>query len=99
MNSRQDILRFLASNKKYLEEHYSISKIGLFGSYARNEATPQSDIDIIIELKEGTKSVYSLKNALREYLSRHLKKPVDLAREKYLKPYAREAILRDTLYV
>jgi predicted nucleotidyltransferase len=56
-------------------------------------------VDILIELKEGTENVHDLKNELREYLSTHLHRNVDLAREKYLKPYAKEHILKDALYV
>ncbi len=35
--------------KNYLEEKYFVKKIGLFGSYARNEQHEHSDIDLIVE--------------------------------------------------
>jgi len=35
--------------KKYLEDKYFVKKIGLFGSYARNEQHDNSDIDLIVE--------------------------------------------------
>jgi hypothetical protein len=44
----------LSSIKRYKKEHakeYGIEDIGIFGSYARNEATPNSDIDIFVKLK------------------------------------------------
>jgi len=51
--SRDEILAILRSQKSYLEEKYGVQKIGLFGSYARDEATNESDIDIYVELKEN----------------------------------------------
>ena len=81
-----------------LKEKYHVSKIGLFGSFARDEATTESDVDIIIEL-ESIDNVYDVKSSLREYLSQAFGRSVDLAREKYLKPYAKEQILKETVYV
>jgi len=43
------ILTKLKDMKNYLEERYFVKKIGLFGSYARNEQTKNSDIDLIVE--------------------------------------------------
>jgi predicted nucleotidyltransferase len=99
MNTKSEIIDFLKTNKSFLQERYHLSKIGLFGSFARGEATQNSDIDIIIELYDGTQNIHDLKSSLRDFLSDKLGRSVDLAREKYLKPYAKEQILRDTLYV
>ncbi len=52
--TKDEILKSLSDVKPYLQEKYGVQKIGLFGSYARNEATAQSDIDIYVELKENT---------------------------------------------
>ena len=38
-------------DKEKYRPKYGIEKIGLFGSYARDEATEKSDIDIVIEIK------------------------------------------------
>ena len=37
----------------YLKQ-YGVKEIGLFGSFARNETTPESDIDVLVEYKRGT---------------------------------------------
>jgi predicted nucleotidyltransferase len=99
MNTRHEILDFLSSKKAFLQEHFHLSKIALFGSFSRDEAHSKSDIDILIELQEGTENIHDLKNELRAYLSSHLHRKVDIAREKYLKPYVKEHILKDALYV
>ncbi|NOQ29937.1 MAG: hypothetical protein GQ570_02315 [Helicobacteraceae bacterium] len=99
MNTKNEILEFLQNNRKYLLEQYHITKIGLFGSFARNEQKDSSDVDLLIELEEGTKNIYDLKSSLRDYLSKSFDRSVDIANSKYLKPYAKEQILKDTLYV
>ncbi len=48
--TKEDILDFLTSHKQELQSKYNVEQIGLFGSYARDEATPTSDIDIFIKM-------------------------------------------------
>lgn len=99
MNTRQEIIDFLKQNRKFLLDTYHITKIGLFGSFAREEQKEGSDVDLLIDIKEGTKNIYDLKLSLKKYLSNAFDRDVDLAREKYLKPYAKKYILKDALYV
>ena len=58
-------------------------RIGIFGSYAREEHTPESDIDILVKFKE-TLSLLELAKIHRE-LSQLLGKKVDLVTEPSLK--------------
>ncbi|MCI9427375.1 MAG: nucleotidyltransferase [Eubacterium sp.] len=57
-------------------QNYGISRAYLFGSYARGEATGNSDIDLRID-SDNIKSMFTL-GALYEELTEALKKPVDL---------------------
>jgi len=99
MNTKKEIIDFLKTNHQYIIDTYHITKIGLFGSFARGEQTKHSDVDVLIEIREGTKNIYDLKQSLNSYLSKAFGRNVDLAREKYLKPYAKKFILQDTIYV
>ena len=99
MNTQNEIINFLQNNRKLLLEKYHVTKIGLFGSFARNEQKENSDVDLLIELEDGVQNIYDLKNSLKQFLSSSFDRSVDIAREKYLKPYAKEQILKDTLYV
>ncbi len=99
MLDQHGIIRFLSEHFLSLKEEYRISKIGLFGSFARNEQNDNSDIDIIIEFKEGTENIYERKNALREFLSKYFQRDVDLCREKYLKPYVKDYLKNEIIYV
>jgi len=99
MLERDDILNFLQDNLDYLKEHFYISKIALFGSFSRNEQNDNSDIDILVDFRDDIKNIYEVKRELKEFLSSSLHKDIDLAREKYLKPYAKRYILKEAIYV
>ncbi|MCD4708658.1 MAG: nucleotidyltransferase domain-containing protein [Candidatus Sabulitectum sp.] len=67
--SRKEILEILRSCKKELSAEYGISKIGVFGSVARDEARDDSDIDIVIRIHEPDFFMLSgIKNLLQERL-------------------------------
>jgi len=99
MNSKEEILNFLHKNYVEITKKYHLTKLGIFGSFARDEQREDSDVDILIEIEEGTPNIHDLKTSLNKYLSSSFNRSVDIAREKYLKPYAKEFILKDTIYV
>ena len=98
MDTQKEILDFLQKHKAELESRFGVKRIGLFGSFAKNEQKPQSDVDILVEIERDNVDIFMLKNSLRKYLSENFDRRVDIAREKYLKPYAKEEILKDILY-
>jgi uncharacterized protein len=99
MNTKNEIITFLEQNKNYLQKKFHITKIGLFGSFARDEQTTVSDVDLLIELDDNVENIHDTKESLKAFLSDAFQRSADLAREKYLKPYAKEMILKDTIYV
>jgi len=52
--TKNEILKELSKNKSYIQQKYEVDKIGLFGSYAKEMATPKSDIDIYVEFRHKT---------------------------------------------
>lgn len=98
MLSKEDIFSFIGQNYSYLQGHFHIEKIGIFGSFARNEQTDNSDIDLIIELKENTPNIYELKTELRKFIGERFNRKIDLATEKYLKLYAKTEIMSEAIY-
>jgi uncharacterized protein len=52
--TKTDILQKLSQEKEYLQRTYEVDRIGLFGSYAKDTQTPESDIDIYVEFKHKT---------------------------------------------
>lgn len=82
MDTKEEVLDFLKQNRKYLYDHYHITKIGLFGSFARDEQRADSDIDnILIDIENNTRNIHELKSSLKTFLAGVLKRKVDLARE------------------
>jgi len=64
---------------------YRVKKIAIFGSYARGEANPESDVDILVEFSER-KSLLDLVGIEQE-LSEALGVKADLLTEKSISPY------------
>ena len=99
MTTKGEILEFLTRNKQYFRDQYGIVKIGLFGSYAKDEQTNGSDIDLIVEFAKNTPNLFDIKNEIKKYIKEKFHIQVDIAREKYLKPIYRDSILKETIYV
>jgi len=99
MLDRNDILTFLSDQLPNLKTEYNIQRIGLFGSFARNEQNDKSDIDILLEFKPGTKNIYETKSKLKNFLINYFKRDVDLCREKYIKPYVKDYLKNEVIYV
>ncbi len=99
MLNQRSILNFLSENKLLLRERFHVEKIGIFGSFARNEEGPESDIDILIELENNVTNVFDLKWSLREFLKIQFQREIDICNTKHIKPFAKEYILKDAIYV
>jgi predicted nucleotidyltransferase len=93
--NRQNILDILNREAPELRRRFGVRSIGLFGSHARGEATPTSDIDILIDFENPRFDDYFEVKALLEEL---FGCPVDLALAHTLRPYLKPIILRETVY-
>ena len=98
MTTRDQILSFISQNKKMLRDRYHITRIGLFGSYARGEQKDTSDIDLLIEFEENTQDLYDLKIQIKELFRSKFGIETDICREKYIKPRIKKTILKETVY-
>ena len=56
-----DVIKELRHLKPQLEERYGVTRIGIFGSIARNEAHNDSDIDIVVDMHPIYRSVSASK--------------------------------------
>ncbi|MBU4445845.1 nucleotidyltransferase domain-containing protein [bacterium] len=95
--NRENIISFIAQNKTEFEKKFSVRKIGLFGSYARDEAFEDSDIDIVVELeKPDLFNLIGIKQAIEEAL----KIEVDIVRlREKMNTTLKRRIERDAIYV
>jgi uncharacterized protein len=70
----------------------------VFGSLARGEARPDSDIDILIELDPRARlGVYDYVG-IRDYITALFDRPVDVVNAEALKPYLRHSVRNETIY-
>ena len=96
MNNLKQISNIISKNKEELRRKYKISRIGIFGSFSRNEATKESDVDILVEFSEPIGLDFVL---LAEELEFLLGNKVDLVSSKAVKPRLKKYIEEDLIYV
>ena len=86
-DNREDILRIAAN--------YGARNVQIFGSVARDEAKPTSDLDILIELDPDRTllDLVAIKQDLEDLLGYH----VDVVTKAALSPYIREQILKEAI--
>jgi len=95
--NREQVIATLRSHAPELR-HRGVRHAALFGSLARDEAKPTSDIDILIELEPDAHVGLFGYVAITHYLSDLFPVPVDVANKKTLRPHVRPSAERDALY-
>jgi predicted nucleotidyltransferase len=96
MASYEPIKTILLENKSYLEKKYHVSKIAIFGSFARGESEPDSDIDILVEFSSPIGLDFV---TLADELESMLQHKIDLVPANAVKPKMMQHIREDIVYV
>ncbi|MEB3278205.1 MAG: nucleotidyltransferase family protein [Lyngbya sp.] len=91
---RERVLLIIAEHRETLEK-LGVKSLELFGSVARNEATPESDIDFLIEFDINAGLFELLK--VQHYLEDLLGSKVDLGTKDALREHLREPVLKDII--
>lgn len=97
MSNKEQIKKVIKEKLPFLKKKYHVKRLGVFGSFARDDQTPGSDIDIIVEFESSIGFFDFIR--LENFLSEILGKQVDLITEKALKPVIKEDVLKETIYV
>ncbi len=94
---KQEVLDIIKQHQRELTEVYGVKSLALFGSVARDEAGPASDIDMLVEFDRpvGLFGLFSLQDRLEELLGRK----VDLGTPDSLKPRLRSSVMHEMVYV
>jgi predicted nucleotidyltransferase len=95
--NREQVLATLRAHEPELRQR-GVLHVGLFGSVARDEATPASDIDILIELVPGAPVGLFEYVDITQYLADLFPVRVDVANRRRLKPLVRPGAERDAVY-
>ena len=94
--SRDAILRQMRNYGAEFERLYGVTKIGVFGSAARNELRPDSDIDVVVEMREP--DLFYLVH-IKETLEKDFNRPVDIVRYRNsMNHYLKARIDREARY-
>lgn len=96
---KQEILDYLKSNQSYYSDQFGVQFIGLFGSFARDEANENSDIDILYKIEKDKKLSLFKYLKLTKQLEDFFHKKIDLVRDEALKPQLKSYIQKDISYV
>ncbi|MGH7791771.1 MAG: nucleotidyltransferase family protein [Thermodesulfobacteriota bacterium] len=97
MKTKEEILGILKNEFSYLNNKYSVKKLGLFGSYSRGEQTPKSDIDLLVEFENPIGFFKYIE--LEDYLSEKIGAKVELVTDDALKPIVRPYVMENIIYV
>jgi len=94
----RNIQVILQERKNYLVEKFGVMEIAIFGSYARGEQMKDSDVDLIVDFKEGWKTFDNYMD-LKFYLEELFGKKVDLVIKSAINPRIKPFIIEEAIYV
>jgi predicted nucleotidyltransferase len=95
--NKQDIIDTLVGHKEELRAR-GVHHAALFGSVARDEAGPKSDVDIMIELAPDASLDIFAYVELKNFIASLFPGPVDVVNKEALKPYVRPPATADSIY-
>ncbi len=95
--NRDEVLSTLRVHKSALAERFGVTGLALFGSFARDQATEGSDVDILVRFDgpATSKTYFGVQFYIEDLLGRR----VDLVTDKALRPEFRPFVERESLYV
>lgn len=94
---KNEIFKTINLQMPYLREKYHVKKLGVFGSVVRNEQSPESDVDILVEFESPVGFFDFIR--MENFLATVLKMKVDLITQKALKSAIKEDVLKEVVYV
>ncbi len=95
--NKTEIIRLLETHKQTLIERFGMTSLALFGSFARDEATDDSDLDILVTFDgpATSRSYFGVQFYIEDLTGR----TVDLVTSKALRPELRASVERDCVHV
>ncbi len=95
--NRAEVLDVLRTHKPTLAERFGVTELALFGSFARDEATDKSDIDILVRYDgpATSRSYFGVQFYIEDLLGRR----VDLVTQKALRSEFRPYVEREAVNV
>lgn len=95
--NRDEMLSLLQEHKATLVRRFGVTTLALFGSFARDQATEESDIDLLIRFDGPTTPQCYF--GVWFYLEDLIGRPIDLVTDKALRPELRPYVEREAIHV
>ncbi|KUG09240.1 pap/25a core domain:dna polymerase, beta-like region [hydrocarbon metagenome] len=92
-----NVLVLLREHEPILRGRFGVEKIGIFGSFARGEERPDSDVDVLVVYRKGQKTFDNYMDT-KLYLEDLFGRKVDLVMKEALKERLKEPILHEVVY-
>jgi len=97
VQTKAEVIERLQQHREQLRA-LGVARLGLFGSFVRDEAGPDSDVDLLVDFQEGRKTYRTICD-LDDFLEELLGRPVEILTHAGLSPYIGPHILKTTEYV
>lgn len=94
---KDEILKILGSLKGIVRQQYKAEISGIFGSYVKNKAKKNSDIDILVNF-DDTADLFDLVD-ISLFLEKKLKHKVDIVPQSSIREEIKENILKEVVYI
>ena len=95
--NRDEVLETLRKHKQVLRERFDVTGLALYGSFARNQATPNSDVDVLVEFAAPPN--WRRYFGAQAYLEDLFRRPVDLSTIGEVRSAIRPYVERDAINV
>ncbi len=92
-----EVIQILRQHRDEIRQRFGVKSLAVFGSVARGEAGPESDVDILVEFEGRT--TFDRYMGLKFFLEDLLGTRVDLVTRRALKPRMRPYVEREAVYV
>ena len=96
---KNEILEILRAHRDELRQRFGVKSLAVFGSVARGEAKPESDVDIVVEFDPQAHVGLFKMVELKEFLEKVLGCPVDVVTLDGLRPWMRNRVQREAIHV
>ena len=94
---RDEALRILSEHKSELQEKFGVESVAIFGSTARGEAGPESDVDVLVEFNRRFGLFHLARTQM--FLEEILSEKIDLIPRNSIFPQLRDTILGEAVDV
>ena len=92
------IIKKLEAAAPAIRAKFGLTKIGIFGSFARGEQTRTSDVDVLVEFAEGHATLHNFVG-LSDYLEALFKRKVDLLTVEGIDKYIRHHVESEVIWI